>query len=502
VVLLDGIHSIAQDGGVYHLDIPAGVGVEANTSARPIVTGANGSTPSVTMGDSSRIEDVWFGGTMGETELPIVLGDYCQLLHNTFFNYYGCINEGAHTHNTIERNRLINCGYGGFWHGIYVSNMHAVAGEGATIDRNILVGGAGGYAVHLWHNPGYCTVHNNFYGDIWHGLVISGKYNVASSEVIWSTQDPDVDGGCLSLWLPANNNTEAPPDDTNNGLNLLSFTHGFIGRNNWRLYVSALEDYDPATVIDGNYFVNRPDTGVNSDFGTNAVDLAEANVDTYLGQTAAAINAAIDALSASFAASTATVYADSTIENNFALIAGVQAAWDAYGAESPSGTPSTSPSSSPSHSASASPSASASASPSASVSASPSASASASPSNSASASPSSSASASPSASVSASPSASASASPSASASASPSGSASASPSASASNSPSASVSSSPSASASASPSNSPSASPSSSPSHSPSASPSNSPSASPSGAITGTYRRPRFPVLHVISGMR
>lgn len=169
--------------------------IKADTNARPIIVRQNGDTPIVSLWDHTRVEGIWFGGnTNASQQQSITLGNYSEVVNNTFFNFYGAINEGGQTHNVISGNRFINVGAENRYHAIYINNFNAQQGEGALIEKNIFIGynggaAGGGYATHLWHEPKYVTIRNNFYGDVYYGIVADGVNNTVEDEIFGVTKD-------------------------------------------------------------------------------------------------------------------------------------------------------------------------------------------------------------------------------------------------------------------------------------------------------------------------
>ncbi len=331
LILKDGIYAVDTVNRGWLFLGPSGSTVrsivKADINARPIITDIAVHTPNVFTNSFTRVESLWFGTPSKDTaEYVIQNGNDVELVNNTYFNYFGGLNEGGSTRNKYIGNRFIRSGHDNRGHSIYINNMMAKPGEGALIEKNIHIGKPlsfeGGYATHLWHNPGYVTVHNNFYGDVCYGIVVQGKGNSVQDDILWSS------GGWqnVALWLPTDNEYWPPPQDANNGKNVFTFRHNFLGPNNANRLVSPMTSYDPQVIIDDNYFVNIPG------FGNNQKTLTLNDVPARLGVSGPELDTVIANIENSFTGKTLQqIHDDQAIESNFKIISAVQDAWAGAG---------------------------------------------------------------------------------------------------------------------------------------------------------------------------
>lgn len=297
LVLADGVYIVATTAGAPLSMGASGATIQAAAGARPIITNNDGAPPAVNVQSGTTLRGLWFGGTKDVDDKPVVVASDCVLDGCTFFGYYEALVEGAGTRNHYTANRFVNCGTGNLNHSLYISNFNALPGEGARVSDCIFIGGEG-YGLHLFHGPTNCDIRRNFFGDCKFCLVLDGSGHVAQDNVIWSSH------GGLSVFLTATA--------------VYEYRHNIKGPG-----ANDIHNESSDQVIDNNAFVDCPT------LGTNPQTWAATNNAAHVGQSQAAIDAAVVAIEASFAASAATIRADSTIESNFALLAGVVTTWAA-----------------------------------------------------------------------------------------------------------------------------------------------------------------------------
>lgn len=267
---------------------------------RIIYTRANGTAPSVY--NYGVIRGAWFVGTSKPpTETHVVqCQDNAVFDSCVFAGYYGGINIAGGRNVAVRNCAFINCGTDELWHPTYVNNGDAQQGEGTLMERNLVIGGQG-YALHLWHDPAWNTVRNNFVAGN-RALAQQGAHNVWSKNVIWA-------------------NGKYPCAYIDNG-DALRFERNFFGQ----MTTPHILNLPANATIDRNAFVN----GVRM-FGTNARAIAKADIVKFLGYTPARINAAVTYLKAAFAQDLQNIEANTAIADEMNVLFGALDAWACRG---------------------------------------------------------------------------------------------------------------------------------------------------------------------------
>ena len=282
--------------GIYTMDVVtvnAGETLEGN--GRVIITRADGIAPTVY--NHGTIRGIWFIGTKAQTETHVIqCGDGALFEGCAFAGYYGGINAGSARGVIVRECVFSNCGTDNFWHPVYINNYMAQAGEGTLFERNIIVGGEG-YAIHLWHNPSWNTLNNNFVA-AWRGCAQQGDDNVWTRNVFWSNGHYP----CVYIDTGAR----------------LKFTWNLIG------------------AVTTNHILNTPTDATirNNGFISPAVPFGKSpqtydNVRGLLGYSQASITNSVTALVASFSQTTQALLIDATIDTHTNKLRDVLAHWAA-----------------------------------------------------------------------------------------------------------------------------------------------------------------------------
>lgn len=294
LILMDGIYT--KDT----LNTPSGITMQADTGARPIIVHSDGKPPAVNRSAGTTLTGLWFGGTRPANEVgsrTITNGAGGGFTDCTFFGYINCIQNGSDAHGNIyRRNRFVNCGYGTYYHPLYIANMNSdEEADGVLSEENIMVG-CEGFSVHYYHEPAYGLAQYNFIGDGRYGLALQGDGSGPVSgnrNIIWTVSNSPLYDIC---------------------------TLGSCDNNVFR--GCSQPGASTGGTFDGNFFVDPVPTA-----GTNPVVWDEDDIVSNFGDSSANIDAAIAVLETSFAASVATIQADSTIEANFATLKAVIDTW-------------------------------------------------------------------------------------------------------------------------------------------------------------------------------
>jgi hypothetical protein len=291
LILRDGIFSIdtlTLAGGTLR-----GLTIQADTGARPIITGTDGYPPTLTIGKNITLKNLWLGGnrTGNGSSRVITLDTGSTIEGCTIWGYDQCIGGNVGNQNTVTKTRFINCGSGGLKHDIYVSNAEASAGY---VTENIHVGGEG-YKIQLYHNPTGVMVDANFMASSANGdMAIQEGNDIITHNILWnhSAQYWNA-GGCV-------------------------FDHNIFGPDR-----DAFADVTTGgNTANGNVFCNGQVT-----FGSNPQIWDAAAIASNLGYTKVQIDTAVSNLITKFAQATAQIYADATVETDFAVLRGVIDAW-------------------------------------------------------------------------------------------------------------------------------------------------------------------------------
>lgn len=290
LLLLDGIYSTASGYILGKVGATLQTTVKAQTGTRPILTTASGTPPSIILRARTTLDGVWLGGGRTATDTALTHGNDCIIQNCTFFNYYEVINEGASTRDQYLSNRFVNCGTGLLYHDIYISNMSAAAGQGAVIRNNIHVGGEG-YKIHLWHDPKYTTIQNNFSAGRY-DIVVQGDGHTVDHNIVW----------CCWLWPNAPTNSTVSKNVV--GPVAQYGTQGGMGAG---------------STSDGNISVAPAAT-----WGTNPTQWTQGQWQANAGYSVAQIDDTVNNLTDAFLQSTANIWIDNGIEPLFTILAVVR----------------------------------------------------------------------------------------------------------------------------------------------------------------------------------
>lgn len=301
--------------GVYTLDtvtVSAGVTMQADTGARPVIVHSDGKAPQVHLNANATIDGVWFGGTKQTENRPLTLNNGATVKNCTFFGYYGCVSEGGNTNHLFEDNNFVNCGDGSLFHDLYISNNHAAGG--CIIRGNVHIGGEG-YKLHLYNGvnaayPSNVQATGNFYAAGQWGQAVYGSGHTVTKNVIWSVSQA---GSQITATLDISSTFD--------------WSENVIGLETAARFFGTPSE---GRTIDNNCIVDgAPADVAGDDIGTNPHVWQEADIAANLGKSSAQINAAISALETSFAGTVQQIHDDATIEGNFAILRAVVDAWKA-----------------------------------------------------------------------------------------------------------------------------------------------------------------------------
>jgi hypothetical protein len=361
-------------GGIYEVEdegltlAVSGAGPDAKTTYRArragdsyervIVTGAmvegRHRPPKVRVkGDYIRVEGLWFGGDWKTADGSAPDGNEFhaygggrldsvrEIVNCTFFGFNG-VRVGALEYSYWHGNRFVHCGTGtplGDPPMLYFSGDHGdgMQAQHAIVDANTFVVGRG-YAINGWHSWRNFIVTRNFIAGSWGGYIADG--------VDAEAQGPKGQG---REHLVANNifwnNTGT---NAHNGATLIAHATHFVnnvlaGNIIGVAYDEATESYgghlEDFQVLDNafydvwlGYFASDPDASryvlldVETDYQTRKRDdyVATLTPGTF-NRTEAQVDAAVAAIDVAFSKPVSTLYADSTVEPAFAVIAGLTA---------------------------------------------------------------------------------------------------------------------------------------------------------------------------------
>ena len=282
--------------GVYVMDtVTVADGDTLEGVGRVIITRADGTPPHIY--NNGTMRGVWVGGTRETLEASAATfqcGTNAVFEDCAFFGYFGGLNVGSAKSARVSNCVFANCGTDNFWHPIYINNYMAQAGEGATFERNIIVGGEG-YAIHLWHSPNWNNLYNNFVA-AWRGMAQQGDDNVWTRNVFWSNGHYP----CVYIDTGAR----------------LKFTWNLIG------------------AVTTTHILNTPTDAIvrNNGFISPAVPFGKSpqtydNVRGLLGYSQASITNSVTALIASFTQTPQALLADTSIDTHTDKLRDVLAHW-------------------------------------------------------------------------------------------------------------------------------------------------------------------------------
>lgn len=299
LVLADGLYILDTSAAPLQLGV-SGATVRAADGARPILTDADGNPPALHVTAGATVRGLWFGGARPESDTgarTITVGVSSIIEDCTLFGYINGIQIGEGVGSIIRRNRLVRCGLDPYHHPIYVATDNTDAAAGVLVERNIVIGGQG-YALHLYHQPGYSIAQDNFIAECTSALALQGDEGgpvSGLSNIIWSASGTPL---------------------------YYNVTLGNCDGNLWRVTPGQAAPTETKT-FDSNIF-----TGDAIPTGTNPISWDEQDIVTNLGATSAAIDSAVSALIAAFDDATAeTIHEDATVETHFAALAAVLTSW-------------------------------------------------------------------------------------------------------------------------------------------------------------------------------
>jgi hypothetical protein len=287
--------------GVYtydaiNFDIPGTCTVTGPSSGKAIITASDGYPPSINIGSGVIVNNIWFGGTKfaDSGSRFVSLYDYASMTNCTLWGYGQCTGGGGTKYRTYSKNRFVNCGYGTLYHDIYISAANVNTHD--NISEGIHVGGAG-YKIQCYHSPYGVTVHANFMGGSTHDLAIQGSGgDTITNNILWESTS--------TYWNASN----------------CTFNKNIMGLN--RFAFSDVTTAGIGNTATGNVFCNGQTT-----FGSSPQVWNGAAVLANLGESQASVDTAVSNLETKFANNAATVYADATIETDFAVLRTVVDSW-------------------------------------------------------------------------------------------------------------------------------------------------------------------------------
>jgi hypothetical protein len=303
--------TLLLDDGIYPITVPVldvRCNLIAQPGARPILVRANGFTPSVLCHDDTIVSGIWFGGARDTVErgwLHFLKRVIFQ--GNVLFNFHGGIGEGAGNGNIYRRNVFVNCGTGTNYHSVYINNSNSL--HTAHVLENILIGGQG-YHIHLWHGPTNTIINGNLSADADYCFVLQGKDNTATNNIFWKPTSPgfpiNMTGGTGNIYK---RNFHGP---ITQGSTLGAYKDWF-GNNSF--------DGRGVILSENHYYPNmqRADKA--------PVIMALGSEATYLGKTAAEIDAAVSGLKVAFAGTPQQIHDDATIGGHVAALQSVINKW-------------------------------------------------------------------------------------------------------------------------------------------------------------------------------
>jgi hypothetical protein len=296
---------------------------KAELGARPIITSTTNTPPNIFMGDYTRLDGLWIGGTRQTSDTADIfigaegglISNWKQLTNCTFWGYYGGILSGSAQYALIQGNRFVQMGGGALFHPNYIANANTFPGPAGTntnhiiLDSNLFVAGGdpnpavggGGYAMHSFHNDrtGIMTRNRVFGPGNW-GSVFDGIGVLEANNFLWNTWHQD--GGSAS---------------SSRGIDT-EYTTGsgvFINNINYNAYFNCANCGISSITVNKNAFFG-PDPAV----GQNPVTLTGGQEAAQIGASATTINNAFAAIRSSFSATPSTILNDSTIETNFSAL--------------------------------------------------------------------------------------------------------------------------------------------------------------------------------------
>lgn len=290
---------------------------KAKNGGRVIVTGPNDEPIQVAVKDYVHVEGFWFGGISTTPTKRIIsvggqpIGRGQEVVHNTIFGYNTGVLVGAGEQSLIQDNRFVNNATDKTSAAIYISS--GLASNGAltqheVVDHNIVIGGAG-YGVQGWHAPRNIIYSRNFIASHFWGSAFNGTDSLFANNFYWQEK------GTPTL----------PPFGPLIGTYPNTFMNNIFGPHGWINVANAGVTF-PHLTFANNAFTDEPwPLGIGGNTcktpcGTGGVKLVQGQELQQLGITTVTLNNAIAALRTSFSQSISAIYADTTIEPNFAII--------------------------------------------------------------------------------------------------------------------------------------------------------------------------------------
>lgn len=296
ILLADGIYAVNGTLQFQHNSIT----MQAESGARPLITNAAEKSPNVGTLVNCALNGIWLGGAR-DTDIDTVmtLGANASLTDCTLFNYTEAVASGNNG-NVISGCRFVNCGFGVYLHDIYLS------GNNGSVEDNIFIGGEG-YKLHLYAAPQNMDVLRNFAAPL--------RTLTKNSMFIAHYGSGKIDDNVF--WQPVADVGYADgPAVTLGGMSSGDVTHNLFAYSG------------PFTATAGVTYDRNASVGWTHVMGTNKTDYAREDTESVLGITADALDTACKAVSSSFTGTTnVQILADTTIEQNFAIIDAARLAW-------------------------------------------------------------------------------------------------------------------------------------------------------------------------------
>ncbi len=340
VVIRAGIYRLAPQGQ-FNIALfkfgPAGTATartiyKAAAGARVIITSTNNNPVNITLDDYVRLDGLWFGGAQdygivkgvyGPIDHMISLGTTTtapigrgkEVVNCTIWGYYSGLISGSTEYALIQGNRFLLNGNGGLYHGIYLSGDDHQDTGGASnhiiVDHNTLIGG-GGYGIQSWHGMYNVIYTRNFVASHNWGTVLDGSDHLEANNLFWKENGQTLaSGGTIPPWGP-----------TVPGANI-RFYNNVMGPQAW-LRVDSPQA--AANTFQNNAYATWSQLWPNMapsvyvPRGTNQVTLTHGREAAQLGLSEVSLDNTLAALKTSFGRSVDAIYADKTIQANFAKL--------------------------------------------------------------------------------------------------------------------------------------------------------------------------------------
>ena len=286
--------------------------MRAPRATRVLVTRPDGLAPQVNIPAGGVLRGVWLGG-FSSTLKPgalteIQIGADVVIENCVIFGYTEGVNVAGGKRAVLRNNLFVHCGHAHYSHPIYINDMTAQEGEGTRVEGNIFLG-CEGYSIHLWHNPPYNSIQQNFIAHAFGGIAQQGHHNTFRDNVVWSNSSPtpSIAGfSCPSAYLA-------------DGANL-NFSHNLFGRDTR----NALLETDADALIRNNGFFEGRGC---APFGTSPQVYSARNLKLMLGMSRVQIDEVIASVLAVFGQGVNALLEDETILPNAEKLRAAVNAW-------------------------------------------------------------------------------------------------------------------------------------------------------------------------------